>query len=74
MSFHPNATNDEFVEAARMGDIERVISLMTSGAATNESRKMLHTAAASGQVDVVECLIRMGVDVNVASSDGRTAL
>lgn len=65
--------------ASRMGDIEKVRSLINTGLPDVNMRDMdgetaLMLASAAGSVDIVQELLNHGANVNMRSNWGRTAL
>ncbi|KAE9462144.1 hypothetical protein C3L33_05936, partial [Rhododendron williamsianum] len=68
-----------FLQAARYGDIEDVISLASSGvfldSKDSQGRTALHMASANGHLDIVDYLITNGVqDVNAPNVEKNTPL
>lgn len=70
-------SNDEMRVAAGIGDTRRVRSLLTKeelDICKNDRLKALHLAASSGHTQVIEELLKHGVDVDIADSKGGNAL
>jgi len=69
--------NDDLIEAARWGDLEKVKKLLDRGADVNARDKdgwtPLHWASVHGHLDVIKLLVERGADVN-ASNHGWTPL
>jgi pectate lyase len=66
-------------EAAAIGDINMVSSLLEKGESINGSDNSyqdtaLHRAAISGHKEMVEFLLAKGADINAKNSEGKTAL
>ena len=70
--------NEDFLEAARQGDLTAVKSFIASGVSVNAMVKngatALMAAAWQGHKDVAEMLLAKGADVNVKAKNGVTAL
>ena len=71
--------NEQFFDAARGGDKERVLRLIREGADVNVKNLLgetpLHLASRhDGHVKVVKLLLEKGLDVNVTNSSGHTPL
>ncbi|KAG5447298.1 Ankyrin repeat domain-containing protein 50 [Clonorchis sinensis] len=66
------------VLAARLGEHEKLCSLLDAGADANQLDEdgwsALRTAAWRGHVDIVDLLLSRGAKVDLAGSDGRSAL
>eukprot|EP00252_Welwitschia_mirabilis_P007630 TRINITY_DN1920_c0_g1_i1.p1 TRINITY_DN1920_c0_g1~~TRINITY_DN1920_c0_g1_i1.p1 ORF type:complete len:170 (-),score=46.12 TRINITY_DN1920_c0_g1_i1:247-756(-) len=79
-----NGSNDasehveEFVDAARHGDIDDVKELISINGILNaqdsEGRTALHMAAANGHLDVIRFLISKGADLNARNLEENTPL
>ena len=70
--------NDELIDAARKGDINRIKKLLDKGADVNAKDKdgetALMAAALRGHTEIVQFLLNKGADVNAKRNDGTTAL
>ena len=69
---------DKLIQAARLGDLELIFSLLSSGVPVNskdeEDRTALLWACAEGKADAVKILVGAGADVNRGSRHGSTPL
>ena len=74
---HP-ATASPLIEAASMGDTEKVQTLLAQGADVNakdnDGFTALMMAAVYGHIDIVHALLTKAADVNATDNDGSTAL
>ena len=70
--------NQQLLEAAESGDIERTKHLIKHGADVDAKDRYgmtaLHWAADNGSVDIVKLLLKAGANVNVTNIYGKTAL
>lgn len=68
----------ELQDAAKAGDLEKVMRLLTEKPELLNQRDRgttaLHEAARAGQLEVVDCLIKSGADLNLADHLGSTPL
>ncbi|XP_019616149.1 PREDICTED: ankyrin repeat domain-containing protein 2-like [Branchiostoma belcheri] len=77
---HKAKDKDEFLRAARDGDVETVRRSLEKGvdvnikSITTDGDTGLHVACREGHVKVVELLIKNQADLNVANKDGDTGL
>lgn len=65
------------LDAAYFGDIKKIEALLEGGMDINETSKgssLLQVATATGQVEVVEFLLKKGADVNLKDDFGATVL
>ena len=64
--------NDELIEAAKNGDVEKVKQLIAQGADVNPEgifdKTALMMAAYKGHTEIAEILIQVGADVNAKNS------
>lgn len=70
--------NDELMEAANAGDVEKVQRLIEQGADVNAKNENFRTAlmyaAWGGYTEIAKLLIQAGVDINDTNDNGHTAL
>jgi ankyrin repeat protein len=70
--------NQQLIEAAKEGDLERVKALIAAGANVNAKKNYGETAlmytAMLGHTEITQLLIKKGADVNAKTKDGETAL
>jgi len=72
------ATASSLIEAASMGDTEKVHALLAKGADVNardnDGSTALMAAVTYGHIDIVHALLAKGADVNAKDNAGDTAL
>ena len=70
--------NSEYLEAAKRGDLQTVVTLLNSGAnilcRNSKGNSALHLAAEEGRDEVVKALLDRGLDVNTRGHYDRTPL
>jgi len=70
--------NEQLLNAAEEGDVNKVQELLTAGAEVNtvdeDGLAALHLAADNGHTAIVESLLKAGGKVNAADEDGQTPL
>ncbi|CAH8617120.1 unnamed protein product [Schistosoma intercalatum] len=73
-----NETEQNFLRAARAGDLSKVVELLNAGVHINLSNSIgltaLHLASKEGYVHVVDELLRRGADFDAPTKKGNTAL
>ncbi|CAH8614825.1 unnamed protein product [Heterobilharzia americana] len=73
-----NETEQNFLRAARAGDLTKVVELLNAGVHINLSNAIgltaLHLASKEGYVRVVDELLRRGADFDAPTKKGNTAL
>ncbi|CAH8655158.1 unnamed protein product [Schistosoma rodhaini] len=71
-------TEQNFLRAARAGDLSKVVELLNAGVHINLSNSIgltaLHLASKEGRVHVVDELLRRGADFDAPTKKGNTAL
>ncbi|CAH8591301.1 unnamed protein product [Schistosoma turkestanicum] len=71
-------TEQNFLRAARAGDLSKVVELLNAGVHINLSNSIgltaLHLASKEGYVQVVDELLRRGADFDAPTKKGNTAL
>ncbi len=69
--------NNDFIVAAKDGDIARVENMLSSGVNVNVKNSRgdtaLIVASSEGHADIVELLISKKVDINAKNRNGQTA-
>ena len=78
MAYEPEITSLRLSELARLGKLERMMTLVSFGCDVNavdyDMRTCLHAAAGEGNVHVLSYLIEQGADVNAVDHRGCTPL
>ncbi|KAH8863468.1 Ankyrin-3 [Schistosoma japonicum] len=73
-----NETEQNFLRAARAGDLPKVVELLNTGVHINLSNSIgltaLHLASKEGYVHIVDELLRRGADFDAPTKKGNTAL
>jgi ankyrin repeat protein len=75
--FDPDAPGNQLIDAVRIGDMERVVTLLQNGADPNwvweDSGPPLVTAILAGTIEMLVPLLEYGADVRVTDYTGKTA-